>query len=68
MLHGFFIFIEQNKKNRTGDVSKRLKIGSQNRSLKCSKIGSTWVPWKMKGALSHLKEPFIFWKNETLKK
>ena len=26
------------------------------------------VPCKMKGALSHLKVPFIFWKNKTLKK
>ena len=68
MLHGFVIFIEQNLTSRTGDVSKRLKIGSRNRNLTCSKTGSTMVPRKMKGALSHLKVPFIFWKNKTLKK
>ena len=29
---------------------------------------STLVPRKMKGALSHRKVPFMFWKNNTLKK
>ena len=58
----------QKRKDQKREDQKRKSQKKEDADARKGRKGSTMVPRKMKGALSHLKVPFIFWKNKTLKK